>query len=178
MADRQRAQSLTEASNAALTVRVDSLQADISRVGNDVRSLSSKIDLISRPATPQYTTWIAASGLIISLMVGFFTLGISPIKEAIAKNDGDLRASVTKVEHTAALARKELADDLKEIRGAVVPRGEHEQRWRSFEASLANISSRLDETRKTLSDLYSPKDALKDLQKQIDDMRSIMMKKE
>lgn len=181
----RRQQSPIEASNAALSVRVDSLAGDISRINSkldnaasadDVRALAGKIDRLAQPSTPQYTTWIAAAGLVISIMVGFFTLGISPVKEAIAKNEADSRIAIERVEAAAQGVRKELTEEFKEIRSAVVPRGEHEQRWRSFEASLANVALRLDETRKTLGDLYSPKDALKDLQKQIDDIRGIQMK--
>jgi septal ring factor EnvC (AmiA/AmiB activator) len=169
-------QSPMEASTAALTVRVDSLTNDIMRVGNDVRALSTKIDNMSKPVTPQYTTWLAGASLIITLMVGYFSLGISPIKEAIAKNDQDSRSAMSKVEHEIKTARKENDSDLKDVRSSVVPRGEHEQRWRSFENTTNNLAARIDETRKTLSDLYSPKDAFKDLQKQIDDLRLSMLR--
>lgn len=174
MPDRQRTQTPMEASNAALTVRVDGLQSEISRVGNDVRALSTKIDQLSRPSTPQYSTWLAAAAFVTSIMVGFFTLGISPIKEVIAKNDAETRIAIEKVETTAKVARSEIGAELKDMRAAVVPRGEHEQRWRSLEATDITLGARIDEARKTLADLYSPKDAFKEMQQQINDLRAVI----
>lgn len=161
-------------STAALAVRVDSLTNDILRVGSDVRALAVKIDQISKPSSPQYTVWIAAAAFVVSIMVGFFTLGISPIKEAIAKNDAETRAAIEKVEATAKGARTEISTELKDMRNAVVPRGEHEQRWRSLEATDTLLSARIDETRKTLAELYSPKDAFKEMQQQINDLRTVI----
>lgn len=161
-------------STAALTVRVDSLTNDILRVGSDVRALAVKIDQISKPSTPQYTVWIAAAAFVVSIMVSFFTLGIAPIKEAIAKNDADLRISIEKIETSAKGSRSEINSELKDMRAAVVPRGEHEQRWRSLEATDVVLGTRIDETRRTLAELYSPKDAFKDMQQQINDLRAVI----
>lgn len=167
MVDRDRNGNGT--SNAALKVQVDGLASDIARI-------DAKIDRLAQPSTPQYTTWIAAAGLIISIMVGFYTLGVSPIKDAIAKNDADTRLAIEKVETSAKAARSEISTELKDMRAAVVSRGEHEQRWRSLENTDTVLGSRIDETRRTLAELYSPKDAFKEMQQQINDLRSIISK--
>lgn len=155
--------------NAALKVQVDGLAADIARI-------DAKIDRLAQPSTPQYTTWLAAAGLAISVMVGFFSLGISPIKDAISKNDADTRISIEKVEREAKFARSEILVELKDMRNSVVPRGEHEQRWRSLEATDAVLGARIDATGKTLAELYSPKDAFKEMQAQINDLRAVISK--
>lgn len=176
---------LPRPNNDAITVRVDTLTDSVARLSSkmdnaasaeDVRALSVKIDKLSQPSPTQYTTWIAAAGLIISIMVGFYTLGVSPIKDAIAKNDADTRLAIEKVETSAKAARSEISTELKDMRAAVVSRGEHEQRWRSLENTDTVLGSRIDETRRTLAELYSPKDAFKEMQQQINDLRSIISK--
>lgn len=152
-------------SNAALKVQVDGLASDIARI-------DAKIDRLAQPSTPQYTTWIAASGLVISVMVGFFTLGISPIKEAIAKNESDTRLSIDRVDATARLARKEIADELKDMRTGVVTRGEHEQRWRGLDSTDGVLSARIDALDRKMAEFYGPRDAMKDMQSQINELRA------
>lgn len=169
--------------SAALTVRVDNLTDSVAKLSSkmdhaasaeDVRALSIKIDKLSQPSAPQYSTWLAAAAFVTSIMVGFFTLGISPIKEAIAKNDAETRIAIEKVEATAKAARSEISAELKDMRTAVVSRGEHEQRWRSLENTDTVLGARIDETRKTLAELYSPKDAFKEMQQQINDLRAVI----
>lgn len=152
-------------SNAALKVQVDGLASDIARI-------DAKIDRLAQPSTPQYTTWVAASGLVISVMVGFFTLGISPIKEAIAKNESDTRLSIDRVDATARLARKEIADELKDMRTGVVTRGEHEQRWRGLDSTDGVLSGRIDALDRKMAEFYGPRDAMKDMQSQINELRA------
>lgn len=152
-------------SNAALKVQVDGLASDIARI-------DAKIDRLAQPSTPQYTTWIAASGLVISVMVGFFTLGISPIKDSIVKNEAENRISIDRVDATARLARKEIADDLKDMRNGVVTRGEHEQRWRGLDSTDTVLSTRIDGLDKKMADFYGPRDAMKDIQQQINELRA------
>lgn len=182
-ATRRRNHDPIMASGAALTVRVDNLTDSVAKLSSkmdhaasaeDVRALSLKIDKLSQPIAPQYSTWLAAAAFVTSIMVGFFTLGISPIKEAIAKNDADTRIAIEKVETTAKAARSEIGTELKDMRSGVVPRGEHEQRWRSLEATDTILGARIDETRKTLAELYSPKDAFKEMQQQINDLRAVI----
>lgn len=181
----RRNHNIPMASSAALTVRVDSLSDSVARLSSkmdhaasadDVRALSSKIDKLSQPSAPQYSTWLAAAAFVTSIMVGFFTLGIAPIKDSIAKNDADTRIAIEKVETAAKNARGEISAELKDMRAAVVPRGEHEQRWRSLESTDGILGARIDETRKTLAELYSPKDAFKDMQQQINDLRAVVSK--
>lgn len=157
-------------SNAALKVQVDGLASDIARI-------DTKIDRIAQPSTPQYTTWIAASGLVISVMVGFFTLGISPIKDSIAKNEMDNRISLDRVDAAARLARKEIADELKDMRSGVVTRGEHEQRWRGLDSTDGVLSARIDALDKKMAEFYGPRDAMKDMQSQINELRAVQKQK-
>lgn len=157
-------------SNAALKVQVDGLANDIARI-------DTKIDRLAQPSTPQYTTWIAASGLVISVMVGFFTLGISPIKDSITKNEAENRISIDRVDAAARLARKEIADDLKDMRNGVVTRGEHEQRWRGLDSTDGVLSVRIDALDKKMAEFYGPRDALKDMQSQINELRAAQKQK-
>lgn len=164
------AEAVNGSSNAALKVQVDGLASDIARI-------DAKIDRLAQPSTPQYTTWVAASGLVISVMVGFFTLGISPIKEAIAKNETDNRLSIERVDATARLARKEIADELKDMRTGVVTRGEHEQRWRGLDSTDGVLSARIDALDRKMAEFYGPRDAMKDMQIQINELRAAQKQK-
>lgn len=182
---RQTAAQTTAATAAALNARLENVEASVARLSSkmdntataaDVHALHIKLDNLQKPKDPQYGIWMGAASLIITLMVGYFSVSVGPIKDAISKNDADTRVSIEKIDTNSRLARREITEDLKEIRTAIVPRGEHEQRWRSFETQVVTLNNRIDEVRKTQAELYSPKDAFKDLQKQIDDIRSSILK--
>jgi len=52
----------------------------------------------------------------------------------------------------------------------IVPRGEHEEKWRSNDRQFTDTQRQLDEIKKAYSDLYSPRDALTNLQRRLEDV--------
>lgn len=155
----------TFASNAALTVRVDSLTESVSKLSakmdmtataEDVHNLAVKIDRLSQPQSPQYTTWIAAGALIITVTSSIFLLGVSPIK-----------SDIDRIEKTVHHFNKDATTELKELRASIVPRGEHEQRWATANVSTLNIQRQIDEINKRTGEVYTARDIIIDLRQDV-----------
>lgn len=152
-------------SNSGLAVRVDGLAETVNnlsrRVENtattdDVRQLAIKIDRLSTPPTPQYAVWIAAAAFIVSLMIGFNSLSLTPIKE-----------SIDEIKKEAKGSYKEIAADVKEVRTSIVSRGEHEQRWLASGAQMANIQREIDDINKRTAEVYTARDIIIDLRQDV-----------
>lgn len=104
------------------------------------------------------------------------------LKEAIGTGREERRSirEEARSERAAIIAefkeiRRDSQADIKDIRTSIVSRGEHEQRWAAQNAALTAIDRRLDETRKQLADISSPQDAFKELQRQISELRSMVI---
>lgn len=65
-------------------------------------------------------------------------------------------------------------EDIKAIERTLVPRGEHEEKWRGSDARFADVQRRIDEIKKDFGDLYSPRDAFKNMQQRIDDLERLI----
>lgn len=74
---------------------------------------------------------------------------------------------------------KVLGDQIKAVDDALVPRGEHEERWRSQEAATANVREQaekeaaslqrqIDEVKESLGGIYGARDVIRDLQARMD----------
>jgi hypothetical protein len=58
-------------------------------------------------------------------------------------------------------------DVMKEI----VPRGEHQEKWRSNDRQFLDAQRQLDEIKKAYSGLYSPRDVLANLQRRLENVK-------
>lgn len=157
---------------AALNVRVDGLAEDVSQIqtrlnktatSDDVQRLAAKIDALSTPKQPQTMLWIAAATFLTMVVSGFYITAVSPVK-----------ADLMRIESSDRDYRKDTMRILEKLADTIVPRGEHEQRWRSIEGQAASTNARIDEIGRKLADVYSPKDALQDLRQQISDLRAMV----
>lgn len=60
--------------------------------------------------------------------------------------------------------------DLDSLQMAIVPRGEHEEKWRSADQRFADAQRQVDAIKADFSGLYSPRDALTSMQRRIEDL--------
>lgn len=61
-------------------------------------------------------------------------------------------------------------EDLKEIRGQLVPRAEHDRDWASQDRQFSDMQRQLDQNRNDIHAIYSPNDALRSLAERLDKM--------
>lgn len=143
---------------------------------------------------------ITIAGMVLGAGAIWTSQRISPVEESIHRiertiekdrrdglaNDKDLRVETKEsrlerreelrlIREEARAERAAIIAEFKEVRNAIVPRGEHEQRWAAQTAAVMGLDRRLDETRKTLSEIYSPQDAFKELQRQINELRQLVL---
>lgn len=163
------------ANYAALVVRVDRLAEDVAQLNSrlsktatseDVRELSREVKSLAIPKQPQFATWIAAATFLTMVITGFYFIAVSPVKE-----------NITRIEQEKRDEKKEFTRLTEKLFDSVVPRGEHEQKWKSYDERLSALSVRLNEINKLLADIYSPKDALQDLRQRLDTLQSIVIQR-
>lgn len=130
----------------ALAARVDNLEQSVSAIRGDIANLSQLI--MASQKTP-WSTLISAAGVIIIITTGFSQLSLQPIRDQAMRN----------------------AEDIKRIDSNIVPRGEHEERWRAQDQALAGEQREIDEIRQDLGSTYSLKDALTHMQTDIDKLK-------
>jgi hypothetical protein len=61
-----------------------------------------------------------------------------------------------------------MLDLINKSHAAILPRGEHEEKWRTNAVSQSDLQRQIDEVRKAFGDTYSPKDALRFMQERLD----------
>lgn len=130
----------------AIGARVENLEQSVAAIRSDIASLSQLV--VASQKTP-WSTLISAAGVIIIITTGFSQLSLQPIRDATARN----------------------GDDVKLIQNAIVPRGEHEERWRAQDQAIAGQQRQIDEIRQDLGSTYSLKDALTHMQSDIDKLK-------
>ena len=62
--------------------------------------------------------------------------------------------------------------DLDRLQSAIVPRGEHEQRWNSQGQRDGEIQRQVDDLRGRMEGIYSPKDQIQSMQRHIEDLEA------
>lgn len=156
---------------ATLSARVESLFG----------SLNAKIEERSRP---QYGLLVSLGVFGLSVITAVGWLAYSPIQSQqqdaklilarlvesyaslperfVTIRELDARATRTQTEITR------LAADLRQLDGVTVPRGEHSERWRSFEAQDAGLQRQIDDLRRQFGDTFSLRDALIQMQRRLD----------
>lgn len=67
---------------------------------------------------------------------------------------------------------KKVEGEANEHQKAIVPRGEHEEKWRSVEQRFADHQRQLDAIKADFSGLYRPRDALESIQRRLEFLES------
>lgn len=69
---------------------------------------------------------------------------------------------------------RRLEEQVADITKLIVPRGEHEEKWRGQGSKDADQQRQIDAVTNNFRDLYSPKDALASMQRRIDDLERML----
>lgn len=171
-----------------------STSQQIAGVSSQIEGIKSTITERSRVPWQALGVMLAALGLIGALVYWPIREGQTRVETAIDRMitnvEGNVRRAddrfLTKAEYgslnTAASQRRDdlnrlieqritrLEADTGSIEKGIVPRPEHEEKWRSADLRFADQQRQIDAIRTSFSDLYSPKDALKSMQARIDDL--------
>ena len=142
----------------------------------DTRFSSLQEMVADRSRTP-WGVLIAGLSLIVTMMVALGTLAYLPIKTQMEDTKGEVARltaiMVPRVELERDWGRNEktlggLAELIQRNQALIVPRGEHEEKWRSQLARDTDFQRQIDELRRSFGDTYSLKDALRAMQERLD----------
>lgn len=169
------------ASYARLSERVENQGRDIvdlrSNMNTGFRNIEGSIkalsDQLASGGKPQWQ----AIGVALTFAVVIGGMAYWPIRE----QQSDLKSALATVSENM-VTREELdwragrgAEDrtrteaaIKELRSEQVSRGEHEQKWASYDIQLRDLQRQADEVKRQLSEVYSPRDALLDVRERLE----------
>ncbi len=170
------------AQKAEFSQQITGVKADFSQqltgVATSLReaitSLSAKMDERSRP---QWQLYVTFAGFLLTFTTVVGTLAYWPIRD----DTNELKTAVARFEERA-VTRAELADrravledrikrieaDLNVAERSIVPRPEHEEKWRSFDREGAALQRQIDDMKKQFGDTFSLRDALLQMQRRLD----------
>lgn len=132
-----------DAHYAALSQRVTGLEDSIRGIRGDIAGLVSAVNERSR------TPWgilITALGVVLVIVKTGGDLSLAPLIQAIDRNQTDI-ASIT---------------------AGLVPRGEHEERWRSLGAEDENLQRQIDGLDEALGGTWNIRDGLETINGRLD----------
>lgn len=137
----------------------------ISPIKQSIESIESTVSTLSRDVRAELSQ---VQGEVDEIRTGYVTRD--------AYNDD---RTVLREERQTILAG--IQKDLDELEGQIdradelrVPRGEHEERWRSVDLSLANVQRQIDEIVARQGAVYGQRDVILDMQDRIDRMEALL----
>lgn len=155
----------------------DGLSNLSSRVETLFAGLATKIEDRSRPQYPLLIS-IGVFGLAVLTSVGWLAYNpiretqadqkaamlnlASAIQERVTFRELDVRAQRTQTDISRII------QDMNTLEQQTVPRGEHVERWRSYENQISNLQRQIDDGKKAFGDTYSLRDAFQSLQRRLD----------
>lgn len=167
----------------ALQQRVYGLEQAIGGISQQIGALAQKID---QRAQTNWPLFYGFGGLFLSIVIAVGALAYWPIREtqadlkAIASKQadmigglGDKFVTIRELDGRSARTLSEVArvnQDINAIEKITVPRGEHEEKWRSSEKQFENQQRQIDDLKRFNTDLVSARDFLKNLDER---MRSL-----
>lgn len=164
----------------------------IGEVSAQLSGLASKLD--DRSRTP-WATIVSAMGVVLAIVVAGGQLAKTPVDDAIQRLERDTSALgsqatplstfsdfkatyesnrlVSRQDYDARFARvdaalKALEQQTREAQSSVVPRGEHQERWRSQELAAAGLQRQIDDLKQALGSIYGARDVIMDLRERLD----------
>jgi hypothetical protein len=98
---------------------------------------------------------------------------------AVTKPELDLRLLATgqrrdDFQRTSEQRDNEANAKIEQLRDKIVPRGEHEEKWRSADQRFVDIQRQVDDQKRAFGDTFSLRDALQQIQRRLD---SVEMKR-
>lgn len=164
----------------------------ISDVSSQIAGLSAKLDERSR--TP-WATIVSAMGVVLAVVVAGGQLAKMPIDDAITRLERDTAAldkdtvplstftefkstyennrTINRLDIDAKVAKingdmKTIEDRSRADRDAVVPRAEHQERWRAQDQAIAGLQRQIDDLKTSLGGIYGARDVIIDLRERLD----------
>lgn len=170
---------------ATIAQRQTGLEGEFRNFANNVSSqlssLSTKLD--ERGRTP-WATLISGFGVILAVVGALGTLALTPIIGEVGRLQRDADQSVDldqykefkgTLENQRLIGRQDydnkilnINNTISDLARLVVPRGENEEHWRAIDTAMVNVQRQLDEVKSTYAGTYSLKDAIANMQRQIE----------
>ncbi|HEY0292809.1 MAG TPA: hypothetical protein VGC51_10835 [Hansschlegelia sp.] len=163
-------------------------------VTTQIAGLGAKLDERSR--TP-WATIVSAMGVVLAIVIAGGQLAKLPIDQAVTRlerdtetldkttvplstfqefkstyennrllNKQDIDAKVAAVSADLRTLEARTRDDAQ----GIVPRGEHEERWRAIDGSIASVQRQVDDLKQALGGIYGARDVILDLRSRIDQL--------
>ncbi len=173
--------SKTEERFNSFSTQLDTkLTALATNFGAQLSSLNSS--LAERSKTP-WNNIIGACGVTIGLLSGLMTLVAVPMLAQISELKTNQRESFREmamvVREVSEVSEKNLNQvrdrfdrEIRDLREGQVPRKEHEKDWSAQARHDTDMQRQISELRETLSGLYTAKDIIRDLKRDVDELRN------
>lgn len=162
-----------------------STATQINALSQQITNLATKID--ERGKMP----WPALS-VMLSALVVIGGLVWYPVKNDLTRTESLLiklsdtvsEKYVTKEQSATAGQRrddwqrvaeerfKRVESDADRLQTSIVPRGEHEEKWRGNEGQIAALKGQIEDLKKTFGDTYGPRDALLQLLRRVEQLEA------
>jgi hypothetical protein len=162
-----------------------SLKAAVDSFGRQMDALSTKVDERSKipwPALGVMLSFITIIGGLVWYPVKtqqerLETLTARFAENAVTKSDLDYRLNVTGQRRDDYQRQNEIRsasnlEAINSIRDKIVPRGEHEEKWRAADQRFNDVQRQLEEVKRAFGDTFSLRDALQSMQKRIDGLET------
>jgi len=134
--------------------RIRTVERGMENLSHEMVNLSTKIDTqtsslsakLDERGKTQWPTLIAGGSFVLGVTLAIGTLAYRPVISDISR-----------------LERRQEIDE-----SQIVPRGEHQEKWRANDFQLSNLQRQLDELGKKTGDVYTARDALIELRNRLD----------
>jgi hypothetical protein len=156
------------------------LTALAANFGSQLTSLNAS--LAERSKTP-WNNIIGACGVTIALLSGLMTLVVVPIFGSIAEIKTNQKESFREMaavvrdvnsgaEKSLDRVRERFDTDIRDLREGQVSRKEHEKDWSAQARHDTDVQRQISEIRETVNGLYSAKDIIRRLERDVDELRN------
>lgn len=157
---------------AALTQRVNNVEAGIESIRKDIHGLVSKFD--ERSKMP-WGTLLAGLTLFWMVITSFVTIGGGVVAWGLSQQNANIVSTLvdfkTTYENNRVVNRQDTNAAFADVRAQLsrsVPREEHEQIWLAQSNTDKDQQRQIDEVKNQLSSLYGARDFFKDVQERLD----------
>lgn len=172
----------------ALSVELASVRQQVRSIESSINGLTAQFGaLASRVEERSRTPWgtlVSGMALVVVVMTTIGSLAIAPVTSSLVRLQADLdrRATVNefetfksnydgnrqafRVENEAKLSNLGIRID--KLDQEQVPRGEHEEKWRSADLRFQDLQRQIEEIRKSFGDTFSLRDALLEMKARLD----------
>lgn len=122
----------------------------------------------------KYSTILQTVTVVALFISGFYVAIIWPIESRLADLDRDKLSEIeSKIIREDWNRRfEENRSGILKLQDNLVPRSEHEEHWANQAERLGDVHNQLSDMQKEFHDVFNAGDALKSLQKELDDLRA------